>query len=116
MQEARPSVRAASGILPLCHQTLSTHSNRTNPISDDIMWSGLRDGRGGAEGEAGLARYLWLPVAGPKRDRTALRARLPAALAFVSGHLARGRRVLVLCDDGVALALHLSLAMDACAA
>ena len=53
------------------------------------------------------ARYLWLPVAGPKRDRTSLRARLPAALAFVSGHLSRGRRVLVHCDDGALLALHL---------
>ncbi|KAK9845521.1 hypothetical protein WJX81_008456 [Elliptochloris bilobata] len=50
--------------------------------------------------EAELALYLWLPVAGPKQDRVALRARLPAALAFVAGHLARGRRVLVHCDDG----------------
>ena len=52
------------------------------------------------------ARYLWLPVAGPKRDRTSLRARLPAALAFVLGHLSRGRRVLVHCDGGALLALH----------
>lgn len=51
------------------------------------------------EEQAG-ARYLWLPVAGPKKDRSALRARLPAALGFIAGHRAAGRRVLVHCDDG----------------
>lgn len=51
------------------------------------------------EGHAG-ARYLWLPVAGPKKDRYALHARLPAALGFIAGHRAAGRRVLVHCDDG----------------
>ncbi len=45
-------------------------------------------------------RYLWLPVAGAKRERRALQRRLPAALAFVRAHLAAGRRVLVHCDDG----------------
>jgi len=51
------------------------------------------------EGQAG-ARYLWLPVAGPKKDRFALHARLPAVLGFIAGHRAAGRRVLVHCDDG----------------
>jgi hypothetical protein len=58
-------------------------------------------GGAGAGGRPG--RYLWLPVAGPKRERRALQRRLPAALAFVRAHLAAGRRVLVHCDDGARL-------------
>lgn len=66
------------------------------------MFNNLSNGPGGAGGGGEPARYLWLPIAGPKRDRMALRARLPAALDFVAGHLSCGRRVLVHCDDGAA--------------
>jgi hypothetical protein len=43
---------------------------------------------------------LWLPVPPAKRDKAGLQAVLPRALAFVSAHLAAGRRVLIQDDEG----------------
>jgi hypothetical protein len=45
-------------------------------------------------------RLLHLPVLDAKHSRRHLQARLPAALQFVSHHLANGRQVLIHDSDG----------------
>ena len=52
------------------------------------------------EGMVGDARYLEIPVAEGKRDRTGLEEHLPAALRFVAARLASGSRVLIHCAQG----------------
>jgi protein-tyrosine phosphatase len=54
----------------------------------------------GGNRERGRAEYLHLPVAEGKRDRTKLIQALPLALVFILTQIARGRRVLIHCNQG----------------
>ena len=51
--------------------------------------------------KASPGAYLRVPIASSKLDRHGLEGHLPAALEFVSGHLAQQRRVLLHCDAGM---------------
>ena len=61
-------------------------------------------GRGSEAAEcaekAGKGNYLRLAIANSKADKHSLERLLPAALDFVSGHLAQQHRVLIHCDAG----------------
>ena len=50
--------------------------------------------------KAGRGNYLRLAIASSKADKHSLQRQLPAALEFVSGHLAQQHRVLLHCDTG----------------
>lgn len=50
--------------------------------------------------KAGKGNYLRLAIASSKADKHSLERQLPAALEFVSGHLAQQHRVLLHCDTG----------------
>ena len=50
--------------------------------------------------KGGAGAYLRMPVASNKLDRHGLQRQLPAALQFVSDHLAQQHRVLLHCDAG----------------
>lgn len=51
--------------------------------------------------KAGKGNHLRLAVASSKADKHSLQRQLPAALEFVSSHLAQQHRVLLHCDTGV---------------
>ena len=51
-------------------------------------------------GSSSQGNYLRLPIASSKADKHSLEHQLPAALEFVSGHLAQHHRVLITCDTG----------------
>ena len=50
--------------------------------------------------KAGKGNYLRLAVASSKADKHSLERQLPAALQFVSSHLAQQHRILLHCDTG----------------
>ena len=51
-------------------------------------------------GKGAKGAYLRLPIANSKADKHSLERQLPAALDFVSSHLAQQHRVLIHCDAG----------------
>ena len=53
--------------------------------------------------KAGKGNYLRLAIASSKADKHSLERQLPAALEFVSSHLAQQHRVLIHCDAGTSL-------------
>jgi tRNA A64-2'-O-ribosylphosphate transferase len=93
---AAPGVWAAAGaVLSLARAPPPGMSAEPATAVSDGAGSGAPRALRGAP-----TRYLRLPLPPAKADRHALRAALPAALAFASAHLAAGRAVLVHAEPG----------------
>jgi hypothetical protein len=99
-----PSMAAAGlGLAGPSPPTAAAAERSAGGVSSHAVVAAAAEGTGAPSPDsqpAPLPRYLWLPVPHSKFERQGLRAALPEALSFVSGHLQAGRRVLIHCDDG----------------
>ena len=78
----------------------STTASSENECPSEVSTVGRDSEAAECADKAGRGNYLRLAIANSKADKHSLERHLPAALEFVSGHLAQQRRVLIHCDAG----------------